>query len=68
MDSRSEAALSYVRTKEPELGPVSRYRKQIVNGTNYYFDFFQSGALAFEIVVYEDSDGNLEITSKKSLK
>jgi len=68
MDERSEAALRFIREKDPELGAVSRYRKQIVKGTKYYFEFFQYGALAYEIVVYEDLDGKLEIVSKKSLK
>ena len=67
MDSRAEKALEFIRTQEKDLGEVTNYKRQIVAGVNHYFEFTKEGESPVEIVVYEDLDGNLKITSKQLL-
>jgi hypothetical protein len=68
VDERAEKVIKFIRESNPDLGEVTRYRRQVVNGINHHFEFTKYGKLPMEITVYEDLDGNYKIMSKGVLE
>jgi len=68
LDEQGNDALNFIRSTEKDLGKVSRYRRQIVAGVNHYFEFTKMDRPPMEIIVYENIDGEYEITAKGVLE
>jgi len=68
LDEQGNDALNFIRSTEKDLGKVSRYRRQIVAGVNHYFELTKMGSPPMEIIVYENLDGEYEITAKGVLE